>query len=219
MRVGLVSDVHGNLPALETVLGEMPPVDRLLCAGDVVGYNPWPGECVDRLRERSVPTVAGNHDRAVFTDRLRMNHMANAGVEYTRENLSDEQRAWLRGLPVERTVLDGRVKVVHGHPDDPDRYTYPEEFSGAMLGEADVLVLGHTHVQAHRTFDAGVVVNPGSVGQPRDGDPRAAYAVVDLDGEPTVEAHRVAYDIDRVVERVEAVGLPSRIGTRLREGR
>ncbi len=219
MRVGLISDIHGNLPALETVLGDMPPVDHLLCAGDVVGYNPWPGDCVDRMRERSVPTVAGNHDRAVFADRLRMNHMANAGIEYTRNELSDDQRAWLRELPDERTAVDGRVKVVHGHPEDPDRYTYPDEFSGSMLGDESVLVLGHTHVQAHRTFEEGVVVNPGSVGQPRDSDPRAAYAVVDLDGEVTVEQHRVEYDVDRVVERVEAVGLPTRIGTRLRKGR
>ncbi len=219
MRVGLISDVHGNLPALETVLADMPSVDRLLCAGDVVGYNPWPGDCVDRLRERSVPTVAGNHDRAVFADRPRMNHMANAAIEYTRERLTDDQRAWLRGLPPERTVLDGRVTVVHGHPDDPDRYTYPDEFSGAMLGDERVLVLGHTHVQAHRTTEAGVVVNPGSVGQPRDSDPRAAYAVLDLDGEPTVEERRVEYDVDRVVEAVEAADLPTRIGTRLRSGR
>jgi phosphoesterase, MJ0936 family len=220
MRVGLVSDIHGNLPALETVLADMPPVDRLLCAGDVVGYNPWPADCVERLRARSVPTVAGNHDRAVFADRLRMNRMANARIEYAREQLTGDQRAWVRELPVERTACDGRVKVVHGHPDAPDRYTYPDEFSGAMLGPETVLVLGHTHVQAHRTFDEGVVVNPGSVGQPRDGDPWAAYAVVDLSGEkaPAVEEHRVAYDVDRVAERVEAVGLPPRIGARLRTG-
>jgi putative phosphoesterase len=226
MRVGLVSDVHGNLPALERVLADMPPVDGVLCAGDVVGYNPWPGDCLDWVREADVPTVAGNHDRAVDADRVRMNAMADAGIEYTREQLRDDQRAVLRSLPVDRVELDGRVKVVHGHPDDPDRYTYPEAFEPGLLGEEDALVLGHTHVQAHRTFADGVVVNPGSVGQPRDGDPRAAYAVLDLpeseSGEgttPTVEQHRVAYDIDRVIARVEEVGLPERIGTRLREGR
>ena len=221
MRVGLVSDVHGNWPALQSVLDDMPPVDHLLCAGDVVGYNPWPGECVDWARESGVLTVAGNHDRAVFADRLRMNAMANAAIGHTREQLDDGQHAWLRGLPVERVELDGRVKLVHGHPDNPDRYTYPEQFAPGMLGEERALVLGHTHVQAHRSFDAGVVVNPGSVGQPRDDDPRAAYAVLDLpaEGTPTVEERRVEYDIDRVQRRVNKVDLPERIGSRLRLGR
>jgi putative phosphoesterase len=107
--------------------------------------------------------------------------------------------------------------VVHGHPYDPDRYTYPEEYTADMLGDEDVLVMGHTHVQGHETFDDGLVMNPGSVGQPRDSDPRAAYSVVDFDGRE-IEAHRVEYDVDRVVEAVREAGLPLRIGTRLRSG-
>jgi putative phosphoesterase len=221
MRLGVVSDVHGNRVALDAVLDDLPPVDGLVCAGDVVGYGPWPGACVAAVRERDVPTVMGNHDRAVASGTgFRFNAMAQAGVDYAAEALDDDALAWLRALPSTRTAADGRVKLVHGHPDDPDRYTYPEEFSASMLGEEDVLVTGHTHVQGHRVFDDGVVMNPGSVGQPRDGDPRAAYAVVDLDGpEPTVAERRVAYDVAAVVEAVESAGLPSRIGERLRDGR
>jgi putative phosphoesterase len=222
MQVGLISDVHGNLVALEAVLAEMPPVDELLCAGDVVGYNPWPAECVDELRRREVPTVMGNHDAAVADETpFRFNSMARAGVEYAIERLSDEQLEWLAGLPEERLECDGRVKLVHGHPDDPERYTrytYPEEFSPRMLDEEGVLVLGHTHVQGVERFGDGIVVNPGSVGQPRDGDPRAAYAVIDLDA-MIVETHRVAYDIEAVREAVAAAGLPERIGTRLERGK
>ncbi|MFC6989849.1 metallophosphoesterase family protein [Haloplanus sp. GCM10025708] len=219
MQVGVVSDIHGNRIALEAVLDDMPPVDRLVCAGDVVGYNPWPAACVAAVRDREIPTVMGNHDRAVASDTgFRFNSMASAGVEFTRRRLADDALAWLADLPAERTAVDGRVKLVHGHPDDPDRYTYPDEFSPRMLDGEDVLVTGHTHVQGHRVFDEGIVMNPGSVGQPRDGDPRAAYAVVDLDSR-SVDERRVDYDVDAVVDAIETAGLPERIGTRLYEGR
>ncbi|WP_122090735.1 metallophosphoesterase family protein [Halalkalicoccus subterraneus] len=218
MRVGLISDIHANRVALDAVLDDMPRVDRLLCAGDVVGYNPWPADCLETVRKRGIPTVMGNHDRAVASDTaFRFNAMAKAGVEHARRELSDEQLEWLAGLPEERTELDGKVKLVHGHPENPDHYTYPEEFGPDLLDEEELLVLGHTHVQVHEVYEEGIVCNPGSVGQPRDGDPRGAYAVVDLD-DRTVEERRVEYDIERVIDAVEEAGLPGRIGARLREG-
>jgi len=225
MRLGVISDVHGNRVALEAVRDDMPDVDRLVCAGDVVGYNPWPVDCVAAVREQEVPTVMGNHDRAVAGETpFRFNSMAAAGVEYARERLDEDALSWLADLPPERVVADGRVKLVHGHPDDPDRYTYPDEFSARMLDGEDLLVTGHTHVQGHRVFEDGVVMNPGSVGQPRDGDPRAGYAVVELGDREggdavTVEERRVEYDVDAVVDAVREAGLPERIGTRLYEGR
>ncbi|MFC7176648.1 metallophosphoesterase family protein [Halosegnis marinus] len=219
MLVGLVSDIHGNKPALDAVLDDMPAVDALACAGDVVGYNPWPGACVDAMRERDAVSIRGNHDRAVVTETgFSFNSMAGAGVEHARDRLTDRQFAWLDALPTERTAFGGRVKLVHGHPDDPDRYTYPGLFSERLLGDEDVLVMGHTHVQHHERYDAGVVVNPGSVGQPRDGDPDAAYALLDTET-LEVEERRVAYDVERVVARVREEGLPDEIGTRLRKGR
>ena len=219
MRIAVVSDIHSNKVALDAVLDDLPPVDGIVCAGDVVGYNPWPAACLDAVRERTIPTVMGNHDRAVATGTaFRFNSMAGAGVEHAREQLDDDAVAWLRDLPDTRTAFDGRVKLVHGHPDDPDRYTYPEEFAPSMLGDEDVLVTGHTHVQSHEIFDEGTVVNPGSVGQPRDGDPRAAYALLDLD-DGSVAERRVDYDIDAVAAAVRDAGLPERIGTRLYDGR
>ncbi|MFB6069699.1 MAG: metallophosphoesterase [Halanaeroarchaeum sp.] len=218
MRVGLIADVHANLVALEAVLADMPPVDRLLNAGDVVGYNPWPAEAVAAMREREVPTVMGNHDRMVARrTNFGANRMAQAGIEHATRELDATQREWIESLPSTVTCCQGRVTVVHGHPDDPDRYTYPEEFGSHLLDDELVLVMGHTHVQHAERYEAGIVVNPGSVGQPRDRDPRAAYAVVDLDA-MTVDTHRVEYDVDRVVRAIEDAGLPERTGKRLRRG-
>ncbi|WP_435117365.1 metallophosphoesterase family protein [Halolamina sp. C58] len=219
MQLGVISDVHGNLPALERVLDAMPSVDLLVCAGDVVGYNPWPAACVDAVRDRGIPTVQGNHDRAVASgDAVGFNGMAKAGVDHARDQLDAGAIGWLGALPTERRVADGRVKIVHGHPDDPDHYTYPREFTPDLLDGEALLIMGHTHVQHHAVFDEGIVLNPGSVGQPRDRDPDAAYAVVDLD-DRSVEEHRVSYDVDRVVDAVEDAALPPEIGERLREGR
>jgi putative phosphoesterase len=219
MRVGLISDVHANRVALSAVLADMPPVETVLCAGDLVGYNPWPAAVVETIRERGIPTVQGNHDRVLASGRnFPGNEMARAGIRHARAELSEEQIDYLGALPTERTHLDGRVKVVHGHPADPDRYTYPEEFGSDLLSAEDVLVLGHTHVQHVESTEDGIVVNPGSVGQPRDRDPEAAYAVLDL-SEPSVTTHRVAYDVSEVERAVAAADLPLPTAERLREGR
>lgn len=226
MRLGVISDVHANRVALEAVLKDMPDVDRTVCAGDIVGYNPWPGECVDRIRELGATTIAGNHDRAVAGGTtFGFNSLAGAGVRYAKRHLSDAQIEWIEGLPPERRTVSGRVHLAHGHPTDPDRYTRPGEFAPRLLAEAgstgdvpDVLVLGHTHVQSHEIYEEGIVLNPGSIGQPRDGDPRAAYAIVDLDA-MTVEERRVDYDVEAVVDAVREADLPDRIGTRLRDGK
>jgi predicted phosphodiesterase len=233
VRIGLVSDLHGNRPALDAVREDMPDVDRIVCAGDVVGYNPWPAACLEWVREEGVPTVMGNHDRAVASDSaFRFNAMASAGVEYAREQLTDDQFDWLADLPTERRPFEGRVRIVHGHPEDPDHYTRPREFAPNLLTAGDwgedeaggtaappeALVMGHTHVQHHAVFEEGVVCNPGSVGQPRDGDPRAAYAILDLE-EQRVEERRVEYDVEAVQSAIQDAGLPERIGTRLSEGR
>lgn len=241
MKICVISDVHSNLVALEAVLADVPEVDALVNAGDIVGYNPWPAECVEAMQspaksplvpdhlataiQRSptpgasgVPTVRGNHDQAVVKNApFRFNQMAKAGVEHALGELNDLHTTWLSSLPTEWSLFDDRLKVVHGHPDDPNQYTYPDDFEPSLLGDEDVLVMGHTHVQHHEVYDEGIVMNPGSVGQPRDGDPRAAYAVVDLK-DLTVEERRVEYDIERVQQAVSSAGLPAKIGSRLADG-
>jgi len=132
MKVGLISDIHANLPALETVLDDMPTVDRIVCAGDVIGYNPWPAECVERVREVAAMTVRGNHDRTVETpEKYRANRMAEAGLEHAKESLSDDQRAWLDSLPRAETFTGDRYLLVHSHPaaEREDAYVYPPRSS------------------------------------------------------------------------------------------
>jgi putative phosphoesterase len=221
MRLGVISDIHANRIALDTVLEAMPSVDQLVCAGDVIGYNPWPAECVEIVRERSIPCVQGNHDRAIDTpEQYRSNEMAYKGLLYAEDQLNDDQREWLRMLPESRNCADGRVRMVHSHPTKRGRYVRPPAFQSLEphLGSEEVLILGHTHIQHHEVVDGTLVVNPGSIGQPRDRDPRAAFAVIDLD-DSTVDEHRVEYDIDRVQETIDTTELPQRTGERLLNGK
>jgi putative phosphoesterase len=222
MRLGVISDVHANRVALDAVLEDMPPVDDLVCAGDVVGYNPWPAACVETVRERCSVTVEGNHDRTVETpDRYAHNEMAHAGLEHAKAELDESQRQWLRELPRSVEHCDSRVLLVHDHPEHRDRYVMPRQFPNLRqyLDDYDALVLGHTHVQHAETVDGCLVVNPGSVGQPRDGDPDAAYAVLDTDADPvSADLRRVPYDVEAVQRAVEDAGLPARTGERLARG-
>lgn len=219
MQIGVISDIHANKPALDAVLDALPEdLDMVINAGDIVGYNPWPQACVEAVRSRSIASISGNHDRAVAQQTpFRFNRMAQAGIEHAKTQLTAANREWIGSLPTSRILLNGRIRLVHGHPDDPDRYTYPEQFNSELLDGEELLVMGHTHHQHAEIYSEGIVLNPGSVGQPRDGDPRAAYAVVDLETR-SVTTDRVPYDIDQVINTIEQYGLPRRTGTRLRKG-
>ncbi len=222
MKIALISDIHANLPALEAVLDDLPPVEDIVCAGDVIGYNPWPAECLERVRDVALITVQGNHDRAV-EDPLRYGHneMARAGLEHAQSNLTDEQIEWLVTRPQRTEFADGTYRLVHSHPDPQNLGTYvrPAEFPKMRpyLDEHDGIVLGHTHIQHEAMIDGRLIVNPGSVGQPRDGDSSAAYAILDTETQ-TVDFRRVDYDIDRVISTVEQTDLPVKTGTRLLDG-
>ncbi|MFP9191206.1 metallophosphoesterase family protein [Natrialbaceae archaeon A-CW1-1] len=219
MYIGILSDIHGNLPALEAVLEDMPAVDMVVCAGDIVGYNPWPANCVEIVQEVADVTVQGNHDRMVETPHVYSNPLARAGLEFADSQLSLNQRQWLENLPRKTTIVDGGFLLVHDHPTIQDHYVYPGQFETLTkyLDDQQGLILGHTHIQHATSVEDKLLINPGSVGQPRDEDPRAAYALVDTES-MTAELKRTRYDVDAVISRVEEVGLPIKIGTRLLDG-
>ncbi len=208
--------MHANLPALEAVLDECPR-GRIIHAGDVVGYNPHPGEVIELMREKRIASVMGNHDYAVLTgDTSAFNPVAARAIEWTREVLQEEHLAYLRSLSLELRV--GSICCVHGSPAEPLwEYVYP----GGRLEEhlqragARMLVLGHTHVPFHLRLPQGEVLNPGSVGQPRDGSPLASFAVVE-DGK--VELRRVEYEVGRVARDILRAGLPGVLAQRLYSG-
>ena len=231
MRWGVVSDVHGNLPALDAVLEALDAagVDGLLCAGDLVGYGPYPDECVARVAASGAVTVAGNHDLIALgrltTDRCVP--LARETLEWTRGRLGGDARAVLEALPL-RADLDGGLVMTHGGLGDPQRYVRSEadareQLEGVAAG--GTLVLGHTHVplvvgeERGELLRDGVgeialaagerqLVNPGAVGQSRSADARARAAVLDTDA-GTVRLLAVEYDVRATRAALRAAGLPA----------
>lgn len=224
MKLGLISDIHSNLVALEEVLARLKDVDRIFCAGDIVGYNPWPNEVIELIREDDrIVSVMGNHDLAVLTgDVSFFNPIAARAVLWTRERLTRDNIEFLRNLPKKLELeLEGmRIFLCHGSPADPiDEYVFPNVSDSRLrflisLANSDILVMGHTHVPMLRFIDERLVLNPGSVGQPRDFDPRASFAVLELP-EMSVDIIRVEYDVQKVSEKILEEGLPIELAERL----
>jgi predicted phosphodiesterase len=239
MRLAILSDIHANLIGFQAVLNavEHLSVQRIFCLGDIVGYNPWPNECVQIIRERSIACVMGNHDRvaAGLLEPDNFNATARDAIFWTREVLTEAHLSFLAKLPDRRAVNNSAI-LVHGSPRDPDEYILTETiarenmtFMRERLG-TDIGFFGHTHVPAIYGETDGYtpiserrlflkrgslrLINPGSIGQPRDRDPRASFVVYD-DEDMTVEFHRVAYDVHAVHDAIVREGLPPYLGERL----
>lgn len=210
MKIGVISDIHANIVALEAVLADMPAVDRLICCGDVVEYYADPNEVCDRLRTLDPVIVRGNHDAyTIGAITPSPKRRATYRTDWTRAELRRENLQWLENLPTEAHLSAGgrMLTVRHASPWDEETYLYPDSprLDEIKLGALEILLLGHTHIPLRRRAGSGLVVNPGSVGQPRDWDPRAAYATIDL-ATGAVEHRRVAYDVAAVQSRLEALG-------------
>ncbi len=244
MRYVIFSDVHANLEALERVLAHAARAqpDAYVCLGDVVGYGPNPNECVARVRDLGAGTVAGNHDRAAVgaVDLGRFSPVARAAIEWTQGALDPAARAWLAALPLRRDV--GGCLAVHGSPRDPIE-EYLLDLPGALANFAAepfaCCFVGHTHVPGAFALEPDgrvgatelppgsavrlrpevrYLINVGSVGQPRDGDPRASYLVFD-DRAATVTLRRVPYALEKTQAKIAAVALPPLLAERLAIGR
>lgn len=239
MRVLVFSDIHSNLTALEAVLAAAGNVDAYWCLGDLVGYGPDPNECIALVRNLpNLVCVRGNHDAATLgeVDQNTFNHEASLAITWTKRNLNAESQEFLLSLP-ERMLMDD-ITLVHGSPRNPvwdyimDAMTAERMF---QFFDTRICLVGHTHVPAiwkesESESPRGLVLdyqktkiltksilNPGSVGQPRDHDPRAAFAIFDPQ-ESLWELRRVPYKISEVQSRIKKSGLPWRHALRLAEG-
>lgn len=220
MKLLLISDIHANLEALETVL-EIPH-DKAICLGDIVDYGPEPDKCIDILRKKAIPTIRGNHDNAVAFKvdcqcGYKYKHLSIATREYTWDILDKESIEYLKKLPfLIREEIDGKsLYLTHASPRSMFEYLKPEtpdEEIQSMIDEAiepvnaDFLVVGHTHIPMNRRLGNLRIINPGSVGQPRDGDIRASCVVFDTE-DGKMEHMRLDYDIDSVCAKIKE-GMP-----------
>ena len=240
MRLAVLSDIHANLAALDAVREDIPTVDETWVLGDTVGYGPQPNEVIRALQEMGARSVMGNHDGAAIgtVDVSWFNPDAARAIEWTAGMIDENARAYLAALPEVRR--DGELTAVHGSPRDPTwEYITGPGVAAANLTAFDTRLClhGHTHVPVifnaedgrievvPATPDAPVplnagraLVNPGSVGQPRDGNPAASYLVLDTDAN-TAEFRRVTYDVRRTQGLMGEVGLPTRLAERLSYGR
>lgn len=244
MRHLILSDIHANLPALESVLAAARDQwDDVVVLGDLVGYGADPNDVVDCVRAMAPRLVIrGNHDKAAcgLDNGEHFNQVARFAARWTEEQLTPDNRRYLRELPAGPAEVDERLEICHGAPFDEDHYIFDVADAQRALDARSrpVCVFGHTHVPAvfiahgaqisvdvpddrcvtlRLTPDAGYLINPGSVGQPRDGDPRAAFALYDSVG--TITFRRVEYDVAAAQRRIAMAGLPQSLANRLAIGR
>ena len=244
MRAAVISDIHGNLYALEAVFRalEKDLPDELWSLGDTIGYGPRPNRCVALVHERAAVALAGNHDLGIIgatevPDLLEFSHAAAAAGRWTQKVLSDEARSYLGGLEPQAKV--NGAELFHASPRDPvwDYVLTTEDALDALeLTEAPLVLVGHSHVAlalgiADEVLDGGLapegtevdlaggrwLLNPGSVGQPRDGDPRAAYLMIDFD-ERRAQFRRVPYPVERTQAEIRERNLPEALAERLAHG-
>jgi predicted phosphodiesterase len=251
MRILLLSDIHSNLESLEGCLAAAPAHDCVFNLGDVVGYGASPNEVTTRARSLGEVFVRGNHDKAVagIDNVEHFNPVAGLAALWNRDHLDAGHMAWLRELPHGPVTLPDvpGVQLVHGAPDDEDRYVVnvQDAISTLATSEVPITFFGHTHIQGLFRLRAGLaeaiypeyasiakaeawtieleagttyMINPGSVGQPRDGDWRAAFGLFDTDAR-TMTFCRTPYDLRSAQERIFAANLPARLATRLAAGR
>ncbi len=243
MRIAIIADLHANLEATETVFravdAESP--DRILCLGDLTGYNAQPNEVVDMVRERDIPTIMGNHDAATcgLEDPWFFRDAAKRAIEWQKERLSAENRQWIMRAP-EQIVFNRVCLAVHGSPGSRDDYIV--DWLDAMRQieyiegpDIRLCLFGHSHrpsffsekgstqpIDTNTVYELRLMnryfINPGAVGQPRDGDPRAAFGMLDME-KLTFRFHRVEYDIESCAQRILAAGLPVELARRLTKGK
>lgn len=237
-KITVFGDIHGNLPALTAVFADMEArgLDSLYCLGDLVGYGVWPNEVITAVRQRNIPTIMGNYDQGVGHDSddcgcayktPEAQALGERSIAWSNAHTSADHKAYLRQLAANIPLQLGDLKLllVHGSPRKVNEYLYedrPEASLERLLATAgvDVLVCGHTHLPYHRVLGSGRhVINAGSVGKPKDHDPRACYVTLAANGRDlSVEFIRVPYEVEKAAQAIEATEMPNEFADMLRQG-
>jgi predicted phosphodiesterase len=238
MRFAVFGDIHGNIEALKAAYeaAQAAGFEKIYHLGDLGGYSPFVNEVIDFLAEHDIEGVQGNYDETVAHDREHcgckaedpvQEEMANRSFAWTKQHASSKTKEYLRKLPVEMTldVLGRKVALFHATPRKNNLYWYedrPEKFFTEMAGKvnADILIYGHTHKPYRKDIENKIFINAGSVGKPKDGDPRACVTLIDITaGTVNVEFLRVSYDVERAATAIVLSGLPEYFAERLKEGK
>jgi putative phosphoesterase len=233
-RAAVITDIHGNLAALEAVLGwiDGEGIERIYCGGDLVGYGAYPNEVCAVIEEREIPTIYGNYDYAIARNlddcgcayiNEHDRELGQRSVAWTLEHTNQRSKDFMRALPFDlRVALGGvPVRLVHGSPRKVNEYLFEDKPASlyerlAAAEEAKALVFGHTHKPWVREYGGVLFVNCGSVGKPKDGDPRAGFAIIDdAGGRLDVTIQRVEYDVEGAARAVAAAGLPTEYADKL----
>ena len=236
VTIALMADIHGNLEALDAVLGDIleNPCAQIFCAGDLVGYGPRPNEVIERVRDAGIQTVMGNYDEAVgfllpacgcHIDNPQQKALSLHSLKWSIEHTSAENRAWLRELPESICLeADGKtVQLMHASDDSIVEYIYQSD-EGRIReilerSDCDIYVYGHTHYPYSLQVGGKWIINPGSVGRPKDLDPRASYIRLTIDkGAVSAQIRRVAYDVEKVAGEITKSGLDAAFAAFLRQG-
>lgn len=232
MRIAIISDIHSNLEALRSILVAVDQLhpDVMYCLGDVVGYGPYPNECVDLVRDRCSVVVMGNHDSGVLgiTPLRHFNQYGRAAVEWTMERITPENLTYLKQLPMAH--IAGDITLAHASPLKPDEWNYvvawPDVKKNFKAFKTTLCCIGHTHVPVIASEESGInvfrkdcryLINVGSVGQPRDGNPRASFCFLDTKAW-TCDILRVPYAIEKTAQAILDAGLPEFLARRLYQG-
>jgi len=238
MRLAVFTDVHGNIQALHAVLADIETrgADILWCGGDLVGYGANPGDVIETVQQRGIPTVMGNYDDAIgffrivcgcdYPDEAAMNRGLRS-VHWTKQHTTDRQKAYLRSLPYRlyREIEGHRVVLTHGSPASLTEYLFAHKDDSVFAKHleatgADVLICGHTHKPYHKLIGGKHVINAGSAGKPKHGNPKATYVLIDITADGvTSEVVEVPYDYESAARAIEATDLPHEFAALLREGK
>ncbi|QEK11047.1 metallophosphoesterase family protein [Crassaminicella thermophila] len=235
MKIAIITDIHSNIFALEAVLKDIENkgIENIYCLGDLVGYGPFPNEVINLIKDKNIPTVQGNYDQSVgeelfacgcdYKDNKAM-ELGAKSLYWSQENTIEENKRWLRELPkkIELEVEGQKVLLVHGSPRKNNEYLYENSKELEEIADiihADIMICGHTHKPFHKKVKGIHMINAGSAGKPKHGNPNATYMIIDIDSNGVrTQIVEVAYDYEKMAKAIENSEIPSEFAEKIRKG-